>query len=107
MDITLKSDIAGFFSYKIYRENPDNVIYESPTQKNLIVNSGLKHLYSLSVPEVMKILDLGNSDAPATPEDLGLKGTTFANSNLFNDLSAIYLSGGFVSENSSYAIKKK
>jgi hypothetical protein len=101
MDITLRTDIAGYFSYKIYRENPDNIVYESPTQKNLIVDSGLKHLYSLSVPEVMKILDLGNSDAPATPEDLGLKGTTFANSNLFNDLSAIYLSGGFVSENSS------
>ena len=101
MDITLKSDIAGFFSYKIYRENPDNVIYESPTQKNLIVNSGLKHLYSLSVPEVMKILDLGNSDIPAAPEDLGLRGPTFANSNIFNDLSALYLTGGFVSEDST------
>ncbi len=96
MDITLKSDIAGFFSYKIYRENPDNIIYESPTNKNLIVNSGLKYLYSLSVPEVMKILDLGNSDIPAAPEDLGLKGTTFANSSIFNDLSALYLTDEFV-----------
>jgi hypothetical protein len=101
MDITLKTDIAGYFSYKIYRENPDNIIYESPIQKNLIVDSGLKHLYSFSVPEAMSILDLGNSNIPVAPEDTGLKGATFSNSSIFNDLSALYLTGGFISEDST------
>jgi hypothetical protein len=101
MDITLRTDIAGYFSYKIYRENPDNIIYESPIQKNLIVDSGLKHLYSLSVPEVMRVLDLGNLATPVAPEDLGIKGTTFANSNIFNDLVALNITGGFVSEDST------
>lgn len=101
MDITLRTDIAGYFSYKIYRENPDNIIYESSIQKNLIVDSGLKHLYSLSVPEVMRVLDLGNSGALATPGDTGLKGATFANSNIFNNLVALNITGGFVSEDST------
>jgi len=101
MDITLKTDIAGYFSYKIYRDTPENIIYESEQRKNLIVDSGLKHLYSFSVPEVMRILDLGNSNTPAAPEDTRLKGASFNNASIFNDLSALYLTGGFISEDST------
>jgi hypothetical protein len=91
MDITLRTDIGGYFSYRIYRETPDNIIYESPVQKNLIVNSGLKHLYSLSIPAVMQVLDIGNSNIPPSPSDTGLKGASFNNSNIFNDLLALYV----------------
>ncbi|MGA1049774.1 MAG: hypothetical protein ACO3UU_17350, partial [Minisyncoccia bacterium] len=96
MNLTLNTDIAGFFTYKIYRETPDNIIYESQEKKNLIVDSGLAHLYTLSVPDAMKILDLGNSSVSASPEDTGIKGTSFNNSNIFNDLSALYLTGGYI-----------
>jgi hypothetical protein len=101
MDITLRTDIAGYFSYRIYRENPDNIIYESPTRKNLIVDSGLKHLYNLSVPDVMRVLDLGNSNIPVLPEDRKLKGASFNNSSIFNDLLAISIDDTFDSENST------
>ena len=99
MDITLKTDIAGYFSYRIYRDTPENIIYESEQQKNLIVDSGLKHLYSISVPDAMRILDLGNSNTPAAPEDTKLKGASFNNSSIFNDLSAIDLTGGYIDGN--------
>jgi len=98
MDITLKTDIAGYFSYKIYRDTPENIIYESELQKNLIVDSGLTHLYSISVPEAMRILDLGNSGIAASPADTGLKGASFNNSSIFNDLSALYLTGGYIAD---------
>lgn len=101
MDITLRTDIAGYFSYRIYRENPDNIIYESPTRKNLIVDSGLEYLYSLSVPEVVRVLDLGNSNIPVLPEDTKLKGASFPNSSIFNDLLAISIDDTFDSENST------
>ena len=100
MDITLTTDIAGYFSYKIYRENPDNIIYESPTRKNLIVDSGLKHLYSLSVPDAIQILDLGNSSIPVSPGDTKLKGSSFPNAAIFNDLAALNQNTAFDSINS-------
>lgn len=101
MDITLSTGIGGYFSYKIYRETPDNIIYESPQQKNLIVNSGLKHLYSFSIPDVMRVLDIGNSNEPARPSDTKLKGASFNNSNIFNDLLALYITGGPIEEESA------
>lgn len=94
MDINIKTGIDGYFSYKVYREAPDNIVYESPLHKNLIVRTGLDYLYDTRIPDVMKILDIGNSDTPPTLDDTGLKGPTFPNSNIFNDLSAIYLTGG-------------
>ena len=100
MDITLTTDIAGYFSYKIYRENPDNIVYESPIRKNLIVDSGLKHLYSLSVPEAIQILDLGNSSTPVSPGDTRLKGSSFPNAGIFNDLAALNENASYDSENS-------
>lgn len=100
MNILLKTDINGYFSYKVYREVPENIIYQSPVQKNLIVDSGLEHLYTKSITEVMQLLDLGNSSAPASPTDTGIIGTRFSYSNIFNDLLSLSTTNVFIPETS-------
>jgi hypothetical protein len=100
MNILLKTDINGYFSYRVYKEVPENIIYQSPFQKNLIVDSGLEHLYTKSITEVMQLLDLGNSSTPASPTDTGIIGTRFSYSNVFNDLLALSTTNIFVPETS-------
>jgi hypothetical protein len=100
MNISLKTDINGYFSYRVYKEVPENIIYQSPIQKNLIVDSGLEYLYTKSITEVMQLLDLGNSSTPASPSDTGIIGTRFSYSNIFNDLLALSTTNVFVPETS-------
>jgi hypothetical protein len=59
MDLVFNTEIDGYFKYKIYRNTPDNIIYESPVAKNLILNTGLSHLFTKSVEESIKVVDFG------------------------------------------------
>lgn len=101
MDINLNININGYFSYKIYRKTPDNIIYESKIRKNLIVDTGLAHLYSKSIIDAIQVIDFGISGDAPTQQDVGLKGSEFVNAETFNDLRAIYLTGGPVTEKDS------
>lgn len=100
MNICIKTDVNGYFSYKVYRENPENIIYESSLQKNLIVNTGLEHLYTKTIPEAIQLLDLGISRKAASPTDTGLLSPNFTYSNIFNDLLALSVNRVFIPEES-------
>ena len=89
MDLVFNTEIDGYFKYKIYRNTPDNIIYESPVAKNLILNSGLSHLFTKSVEESIKVVDFGISNAPPNESQTGIVGGNYFNSVLFTDLSAL------------------
>lgn len=89
MDLVFNTEIDGYFKYKIYRNTPDNIIYESPIAKNLILNSGLSHLFTKSVEESIKVVDFGISNTPPNESQTGIVGGSYFNSVLFTDLSAL------------------
>lgn len=89
MEIKLNTSIDGFFKYKIYRETPDNIIYESPLCKNLILNSGLAHLYTYSVKECINVIDFGISEKIPHPTDTGIINPGYNGSSLFTNLCAL------------------
>lgn len=89
MELVFHTNLTGYFQYKVYRETPDNIIYESPVHKNLILDSGLSHLYTKSVPESIKVLDFGVSNTPPDTSQTSIVSGKFTNSVLFTDLSAL------------------
>ena len=92
MNLTLNTNIGGYFTYRIYRETPDKIVYKSPERKNLIVDTGLEFLYDKSINDVIRVLDLGVSNQQVRETDTGIVGERFPSSSYFTNLSALSLS---------------
>jgi hypothetical protein len=89
MELNIKTAVDGFFSYRIYRENPENIIYSSPVYKNLILNSGLSHIKSNSIESTIRYVDFGISTTTPSVSDTGILNFAFPGFSMFSNVLAL------------------
>ena len=100
MEVHLHTNINGYFAYNIFSETPDNVTYKSPEYKNLILDTGLSHLYNKSVDECIRVIDFGISNKRVESTQTGVVSSAYPNATLFTNLSALNYKSTIDYENS-------